>query len=97
MLRSLVLAGMLFGVAFASGCQRSERAETQAEPEAVREDEPAPAPHAQRPESTSRQPKTRVTDGIPTEEDYEAEAAALITPATLEAELAKLEAEVTPK
>jgi len=97
MLRSLVLAGIVFGTAFASGCQRSERAETQAQAEAAVEEEPPPAAHAQRPETTSRQPKTRVADGIPTEEDYEAEAAALITPATLDAELAKLEAEVTPK
>lgn len=81
-----------------SACQRSDRAEPHADPEPRTTDEPpAPrAPAASR-ETTSREPRTRVDDGIPTEEDYEAEAAALITPATLEAELAKLEAEITPK
>lgn len=94
---SLLLTAMLLAALAGSGCQRSDRAE--ARPEAAITDEPAPearAPAATR-VGTSREPRTRVADGIPTEEDYEQEAAALITPATLEAELAKLEAEITPK
>lgn len=82
-----------------SGCQRSDRTGTRPEPEPAPANEPLPEarPPAAARETSTREPQTRVDDGIPTEEDYEAEAAALITPATLEAELAKLEAEITPK
>jgi hypothetical protein len=39
-------------------------------------------------------PLTEVTDGIPTEEDYEEEAAQTISASNLETELDKLEAEI---
>ena len=39
-------------------------------------------------------PKTEVTDGLPTEEDYEEEASKVITVDNLESELDKLEIEI---
>lgn len=94
-----VLTVMLLTALVGSGCQRSDRTEARPEAAPALTDEPTPEARAPAPtrEGTSREPKTRVADGIPTEEDYEQEAAALITPVTLEAELAKLEAEITPK
>lgn len=85
--------------ALAGGCRQSDPPGARAEPEPALIEELAPEPRAASAarETTSREPQTRVTDGIPTEEDYEEEAARLITKASLEAELAKLEAEITPK
>ena len=85
--------------ALPGGCRQSDPADARAAPEPALIEELPPEPRAASAarETTSREPRTRVTDGIPTEEDYEEEAARLITKASLEAELAKLEAEITPK
>ena len=99
-MRCAVAFGVVLLAALAeSGCQRDEppRADSARETELTDEstiERPPALPVAQ---GTSREPKTRVTDGIPVEEDYEEEAAKLITPATLEAEIAKLDAEIHPK
>jgi hypothetical protein len=85
------------------GCKRSEPEETrtpapETEAEAEAEQElpaRAPAPQAGTANGSSSEPKTPV-DGIPTEEDFEPEAEQTITPDNLEAELDKLEAEITP-
>ena len=94
-----VLMAMVLALVAGSGCQHTDASESRREPDPTPVDEPAPDRRARTSprETSSREPQTRVTDGIPVEEDYEEEAAALITPATLEAELAKLEAEITPK
>ena len=93
-----VLRGVLLAAAVGAGCQRSDPTEAGTIVEAEVEQESATelAPHGT-PPATSREPKNRITDGIPVEEDYEEEAAKLITPTTLEAELAKLAAEIDPK
>lgn len=96
MWRLLVLDVVLVAALVGAGCQRSDPSEAETSVEAELEQEPDPLPHST-PPATSREPKTRVTDGIPVEEDYEEEAAQLITPATLEPELAKLAAEIDPK
>jgi len=96
----LAFGVFLLATAFAeSGCRREELSRADSAPETELADEstierPPALPVAH---GTSREPKTRVTDGIPVEEDYEEEAAKLITPATLEAEIAKLDAEIHPK
>jgi ABC-type oligopeptide transport system substrate-binding subunit len=78
-----------------TGCKKSE-SEPQSEPEKTAEVakpvEPDP-PKAEPARDTSL-PETEVTDGIPTEEDYEEEAEKVITADNLEAELDKLEAEI---
>ena len=93
-----VLGVALLAALVGAGCQRSNPTETETSVEAEVEQEPSTdAPTHGTPPTSSREPKTRVTDGIPVEEDYEEEAAKLITPATLEAEFAKLAAEIDPK
>ena len=57
---------------------------------------PVEAPRRSQAHGRSREPRTVVTQGIPTEEDYEAEAAVRVTAKNWEAELAKLEAEISP-
>jgi hypothetical protein len=56
----------------------------------------APQPKPATPDAVPSEsvPDTKVFDGIPTEEDYEEEAAQTITADNLEAELDKLEAEI---
>ena|SRR6187455_96409 len=98
-MRCLILVGaVLLSGTLGAGCQRSSSTEAGPSVEAEVEEEPATelTPHST-PSLTSREPKTRVADGIPVEEDYEEEAERLITPATLETELAKLAAEIDPK
>lgn len=57
---------------------------------------PEPAPPPLPPAVAANEPKTQVTDGIPTEEDYEEEAGEVVTADNLETELDKLEAELKP-
>ncbi len=88
-------APLLFG----SGCKKAEpekvppAAEASAKPASP---EPMSKPAtADKPTADAEQlPKTQVTDGIPTEEDYEEEASEVITAENLEAELDKLETEI---
>lgn len=90
-----LVAWLVFGALVSGGCHHANRSE----PERTSEDEPAPVEASQarsQAHGTSREPRTVVSQGIPTEEDYEAEAAARITAKNLEAELAKLEAEISP-
>jgi len=94
----IVLCAVSLPALLGAGCRRSDpsEAETRVQTEVEQEPSTEPSPH-HTPSTSSREPKTRVSDGIPVEEDYEEEAAKLITPATLEAELAKIAAEIEPK
>jgi hypothetical protein len=87
-----LLLPLVFGIV---GCKKSDP-KPESEPSPVTEPtvtEPKPEPAAEAPRDTSL-PQTTVTDGIPTEEDYEEEASKVITADNLEAELDKLEAEI---
>lgn len=96
MLKRISFAFSLLLVLAVCGCKKSEP-EPQAEPEkteaAAKPAPPEPAAKAEPVRDTSL-PETEVTDGIPTEEDYEEEAEKVITGDNLEAELDKLEAEI---
>jgi len=83
----------------AQGCKKSEPEPQQStepaenadvKPATAEAKEPEPKPLEQAPTA----PKTQVTDGIPTEEDYEEEAAEVVTAENLEAQLDQLEAEI---
>lgn len=90
-----LVARLLFGAVVSVGCQHTDPIEP--EPTVDNEAAVVEAP-SRRPEAhgTSREPRTVVSQGIPTEEDYEVEAAARIRAENVEAELAKLEAEISP-
>jgi len=98
-----LLVLLLGGLAMA-GCKKSEPEATQettaeAPPQTAEAKPPEPAP-AMVPAAAgadASEPKTQVTDGIPTEEDYEGEAEQVITADNLESQLDKLEAEIQPK
>ena len=82
----------------ACACNKSEPDPTppaaeQQEVKAASPEQPKPPAPAE-PASVESEPKTEVTDGIPTEEDFEQEAQETITAENLEAELDKLEAEI---
>lgn len=89
-----LVAGLVVGALVGVGCQHRHSSE----PDRTVESDPAPVEVQGRPQAhgSSREPRTVVSQGVPTEEDYEAEAAARINAKNLEAELAKLEAEISP-
>ena len=89
-----LVARLVVGALIGVGCQHTHTSE----PDRTSESDPAPVEAQGRSQAhgTSREPRTVVSQGIPTEEDYEAEAAARINAKNLEAELAKLEAEISP-
>jgi len=96
MTKRISIALLLPLVVALSGCKKSEP-EPQSEPEKTAEvAKPAePEPEKAEPARDTSLPETEVTDGIPTEEDYEDEAEKVITADNLEAELDKLEAEIS--
>jgi glucose/arabinose dehydrogenase len=76
-------------------CSRSADEQTASKQEAAPAPQAAPAPKPPEPAAplAPSEPTTQV-DGIPTEVDYEKEAAERITPDNLEAELDRLEQEI---
>jgi hypothetical protein len=96
MAQRISIALLLLLVLPVAGCKKSEP-EPQSEPEKTAEvAKPAePEPEEAAPARDTSLPATEVTDGIPTEEDYEEEAEKAVTADNLEAELDKLEAEIS--